>query len=131
MKASDDKMSAKLSIAGTYSSSQLETLITELLILRANLLPEVPLEPPKKSDDPALHTSNISVQDNPHWQARPLRDGRIRMYLRHAGLGWMVFNLPVDQACTFRDFLIVNTPKANPRGIDLFVQDVDDSGLPH
>ena len=112
MKLSDDKKSVSLSINGTLSTNELTTLIAKLAVVRANMLPEVPKEPPVKSDDGIM-----SVQDNPWLVIAKLKDNRIRFGLRNAGLGWLVFNIPSNQACSIRDYLIANT---QTRTSDLF-----------
>jgi len=82
------------------------------------------LEPPKPGDK-IREDIQLSVQDEPYIQSKLLRDKRIRLYLRNHGLGWLVFNLPVDTACALRDFLIANTPKESI-GQDFFLS--QDSG---
>jgi hypothetical protein len=42
MKISEDKKSISLSLNGTLSAHELTTLIAELAVGRANILPEVP-----------------------------------------------------------------------------------------
>jgi hypothetical protein len=129
VKVSDDKKTVKMSVDGTLSVTELETLIANLSVLRANMLPPVPFEPPKH-EDPSTDLLNVSVQDDPYLQARLLRDGRIRLWIRNHGLGWLVYNLPVNKACTLRDYLIANTPKSTP-GPNLLEDDFGDSGAPH
>lgn len=109
MKLSDDKKSISISVDGTLSTVEVETLIADLAFLRANMLPPVPFELPKPGD-PNSDLPNLSVQDDPYLSAKLLKDGQIRLWLRSFGLGWMVFNLPIERACALRDFLIANTP---------------------
>jgi hypothetical protein len=117
MKLSEDKKSVSLSINGTLSAHELTTLIAELAVVRANMLPEVPKAPPVKSDE------GMSVQDDPRLAIVKLKDDRIRFGFRNAGLGWVVFNIPSKKACSIRDFLIANT---QPSAGDLFINDNGD-----
>ncbi|SFI95488.1 hypothetical protein [Nitrosomonas sp. Nm34] len=59
MKISEDKKSICLSLNETLSAHELTTLIAELAVVRANMLPKVPKAPPVKSD------GSMSVQDDP------------------------------------------------------------------
>ncbi|SFI31050.1 hypothetical protein [Nitrosomonas sp. Nm34] len=104
MKLSDDKKSVSLSINETLSASELTTLIAELAVIRANMLPEVSMKPPIKRED-----GTASIQDNPRLAIARLKDNRIRFWLRNAGLGWLIFDIPSDQAGPIRDYLIANT----------------------
>ncbi|WP_430233243.1 hypothetical protein [Nitrosomonas communis] len=112
MKISEDKKSISLSLNGTLSAHELTTLIAELAVVRANMLPEVPKTPPVKSD------GSMSVQDDPRLVIVKLKDGKIRFGFRNAGLGWLVFNIPSKKACSIRDYLIANT---QPSASDLFI----------
>ncbi|SFM56284.1 hypothetical protein [Nitrosomonas communis] len=118
MELSNDKKSVSLSINETLSAQELTTLIAELAIVRANMLPEVPKNPPVKSDE------GMSVQDDPQLAVVKLKDERIRFGFRNAGLGWLVFNIPSNKACSIRDYLIANT---QPDASDLF-RNKDGSG---
>ncbi len=129
MKLSDDKKSISISVIGTLSTAKVDTLIADLAFLRANMLPPVQLEPPRPGDPNSDHP-NVSSQDDPSISVRLLRDGKIRFWLRNRGLGWMVFNLPVEKACAVRDYLIANTPKESP-GPNIFTEDFKSSGPSH
>ena len=78
---SENKKSVSLSINGTLSAHKLTTLIAELAVVRANMLPEVPNKPPVKSDE------GMSVQNDPRLVIVKLKDVRIRFGFRNAGLG--------------------------------------------
>jgi len=129
LKLSDDQKSVEISVSGALSATDVETLLADLMELRANMLPPVPEELPKPGTKGAA-LSNVSSQDDPYLSARLLRDGRIRLWLRNAGIGWMAFNLPVDKACTLRDYLIANTPEKSP-GPNLFADNFGEGGTPH
>lgn len=123
MVISDDKKTAQISINKTLTASEIETLISELAVVRANMLPPIPFEVPKATD-PDIDSSHVTVQDDPYVQVKLLKDNRIRIWLRSWGLGWMAFNLTQDNACTIRDYLIANTP--DNRKVDFFTD--HDSG---
>lgn len=129
MKISDDKKAATISINGAFSATQVETLIADLSVLRANILPPVPFEPPKPTD-PSGESLNVSAQDDPYLQARLLHDGRIRLWIRNHGLGWLVFNLPVEQARGLRDYLNANLPET-PSSPSLFDDELGGANAPH
>ena len=117
MKISEDKRSISLSLNGTLSAHELTTLIAELAVVRASMLPEVPKTPPVKSDE------GMSVQGDPRLVILKLKDERIRFGFRNAGLGWLVFNIPSKIACSIRDYLIANTQLS---ASDLFINDSGD-----
>ncbi len=121
MELSDNKESVTLSISGNLSTTEVETLIADLSVVRANMQPAVPFAQPKP-EDLNDDSANISCQDDPRLSVRLLHDGRIRLWLRNAGLGWMIFNLPINVACTIRDYLVANTPKTSD-GSNLFSKD--------
>lgn len=91
--------------AKTLSTADLETLIADLAEIRAGMAPEVSRTPP----GPAEAETNVSVHDEPAIQARLLRDGRIRLWIRNPGIGWLVFNLSHEQGVTLREYFIANT----------------------
>ena len=129
MKLTDDKKSVEISISGTLSAIEVETLIADLSEVRANMIPPVPFQvqnPGSTNSD----LPNVSAQDDPYFSVRLLRDGKIRMWLRNSGLGWMVFDLPVDKACAVRDYLIANTPQTSS-GRNLLAKDFGDSDTSH
>lgn len=114
-----------LQAAAVMAPADLETLIADLSSLRAGMPPPVAQTPPR----PGEQDQNISCQDEPAMQARLLRDGRIRLWIRNAGLGWLVFNLSREQAVTLREFLRANT---DPDAIPALFGDNDGEGqAPH
>lgn len=118
MKISSDLTRVHVSIDQELSARELESFISDLAEIRAQLTPPVPMDKPTKDDD-----VRVSVQERPTLIGIPLKDGRIRLWLRNHGLGWLCFNLSTDQATTLRDFLVKNT-QAAPTG-PLFAGDVD------
>ncbi len=98
-------MKSILDTARRLSTSELETLIADLAEIRAEKTPEVMRRPPQLTDEDI----RVIPQDDPTICARMLRDGRIRLWMRHSGLGWLVFHLNRDTSVTLRDFFIANT----------------------
>lgn len=129
MKLNTDKKTAAISIVGDLTTAQVEKLIADLAELRASMQPEVSVVPPGPG---GLSNDRVTVSlvDDPYLSARPLKDGRVRLWLRNGGLGWMIFNLSIEKACALRDFLIANTP-ASPGEHDLFRDGGGDSGPRH
>jgi len=126
---SADKQLAIVSIDRTLSAFELQTLIADLAVARAQMLPTVQFEPPGRRE-PAPDSLNVSEQDDPYLQAARLRDGRIRLWIRNQGIGWLAFNIPADKACGLRDYLIANTG-ANPSGSGLFQKQGSDPDTTH
>ena len=128
MKLSADKKSLAVSLNKTLSAKEVETLISDLSEFRANMEPPVPMERPRPDSDGAAE--RILMQDEPSIMAVPLKDGRVRFWLRNHGLGWLVFNFTVNQAVTLREFFIANTPDSD--GVpNLFTDDGSNQGSAH
>jgi hypothetical protein len=100
----DGRAKAQLTITGSYTADELETLIADLAVARANMNPPVPKTPPSPDQE-----KRISLWDDPSLSMRLLRDGRIRLWIMNPGIGWLVFNIPVNTACSMRDYLVANT----------------------
>jgi hypothetical protein len=94
-----------LDAARRLSASELESLISDLAEIRAEKTPEVMRRPPQLTDEDI----RVIPQDDPSIEARVLRDGRIRLWIRHGGLGWLVFNLSRQTNVVLRDYFIANT----------------------
>ena len=112
----EGKHSARISIDGTLTAVEIETLIADLAVTRAHMLPTVPDSPPGL-DDVIEEAHNLSVQENPRVVVARLSDGRMRFWVRNIGIGWLVFNLPVTGACAIRDYLLANTPAKGDPGL--------------
>lgn len=109
MQLSEDKKTLNLSLTTSLIASEVETLISDLAELRANMLPPVPFERPNPNDENS--PARLLVQNEPSFMAKLLKDGRIRFWLRNNGLGWLAFNFTINQAITLREYLNCNTPK--------------------
>jgi len=96
MQLTADKQHAELEIHGVYDASQLEDLINELAAVRAAMAPPIPATPParREGEDAAA----ARARGDPVVQVAVMRDGNTRFWVRHCGLGWFGFNLPVERA---------------------------------
>jgi len=112
MKLTENKTQAIVAVSGKLTAAEVETLISDLAELRAHMEPPVPFDEPIPEN--FKENQKISVQNNPYISLRLLRNRGIRLWLRHHGIGWMIFNIPTDKACAIRDYLIANTPEENP-----------------
>lgn len=106
MKINTDKTRVRLDINAELTAAQLESLISDLAMTRAKMVPEVCRERP--ATDLSRH---VSQQDDPDMEIVALGDGRIRFWIRHQGFGWFVVTLPAGKASAVRDYLIANTPE--------------------
>src|SRR3954449_6276591 len=95
MHLTSDKKHAELEIRGTFDVAQLELLIRELSAVRAEMEPPVSASPPAREGDDAAASR---ARGDPVVQVAVMRDGHTRFWVRHDGLGWFGFNLPVDRA---------------------------------
>ena len=126
MNLNDDKTRAVLSLSGSYTATQLEKFITELIVLRAQMKPPVPYDPPTRSTPADVM---VSHQSDPYVGFRRLRDGALRFWLRNAGLGWMVFDLPARKAEALRDWLVASKGKEGVA--DFFTRNRGEGEKPH
>ena len=104
MRVSEDKLSATVELSGTYGAEEIEGLIAKLSALRAQMLPAVPMAPGEanRERDPALGRAG----GDPCVQVAVMRDGLTRFWVRHEGLGWFGFNLPVERARTLAQYIL-------------------------
>ena len=103
MHVSQDNAVATLDITGDYGAEEVERLIQELSQLRAQMSPPVPMAPgAAPRDDPAASRAG----GDPCVQVAVMRDGMTRFWVRHEGLGWFGFNLPVDRARTLAQYIL-------------------------
>ena len=104
MHLTSDKRLAQLEINGAYDAAQLEILIRELSEVRAAMEPPIPKAPPARSD--GEDAAAIRAQGDPVVQVAVLRDGHTRFWVRHNGLGWFGFNLPVERASMLANVIL-------------------------
>lgn len=104
MRISDDKRSATLAVPpGPYTTAQLEQLIGQLAELRAHMSPAVPLQQPEPTDE-----TNVLVQDDPYFGVGVHQDGKLYIWARNMGIGWLLFRIPAAKAPGIRDYLVAN-----------------------
>jgi len=104
MHVSPDKQVATIDLHGSYCAEEMERLIEQLSALRAKMEPAVPMSPgdgPIERDPAAARAAG-----DPCVQVAVMRDGMTRFYVRHEGLGWFGFNLPVDRARTLAQYIL-------------------------
>lgn len=87
MRLAPDRASAELDLKGTFTADELEKLIADLAVLRANTLPQVP----RQADPSAQKPGAYSFQSDPDITLQLLPDLNFRFGLRHQGFGWMAF----------------------------------------
>src|SRR6476661_4820149 len=103
MNLSEDKLAATIDVRGTYDADGMERLIQELSQLRSQMSPAVPMSPGSAPrEDPAAARAG----GDPCVQVAVMRDGMTRFWVRHEGLGWFGFNLPVDRARTLAQYIL-------------------------
>lgn len=103
MNLSEDNAVATLDIQGAYRADEMERLIQELSRLRASMSPPVPMAPGcEPREDPAAARAG----GDPCVQVAVMRDGMTRFWVRHEGMGWFGFNLPVDRARTLAQYIL-------------------------
>ena len=104
MRVSEDKLSATIDVEGTYCAEEVEGLIGTLSALRAQMLPAVPMAPGCGMPDRDPAASRAA--GDPCVQVAVMRDGLTRFFVRHEGLGWFGFNLPVERARTLAQYIL-------------------------
>jgi hypothetical protein len=104
MRVSEDRLSARVDVQGSYCADEIELLIAKLSALRAQMLPAVPMAPGGQNGerDPAAGRAG----GDPCVQVAVMRDGLTRFWVRHEGLGWFGFNLPVERARTLAQYIL-------------------------
>lgn len=107
MRLNKERTVAELDIQGSLTVSEVETLISRLAELRANMLPPVADAPPSAQDQD-LDSHEISVQANPAVELRVLTEDRIRVWIRNLGIGWLAFDLAPDTAESLARFILSN-----------------------
>lgn len=100
----DDKLHALLNVSGKYTAAEIERLISDLSALRAEMSPPVPTAPPMNRCPEDAAASRAG--GDPCVQVAVMRDGLTRFWVRHAGLGWFGFNLPVERASTLASYIL-------------------------
>jgi len=111
MHLNDDQKRAELDVRGSFDAAGIEALITDLARLRARMQPPIPgTPPPREPEDVAA----ARAKGDPVVQVAVMRDGQTRFWVRHDGLGWFGFNLPVDRASQLASVILEMT--GHPEG---------------
>ena len=100
-----EALSALLSIADEMDAEALDTLISAMAEVRAKKLPAVASTRPTEPSD--IDTP-VTMENSPAMFAKLLKDGRVRLWARSSGFGWLAFNLPMEDARTLRDWFMAN-----------------------
>ncbi len=111
LQVTEDKQHAHLEVSGKYSAAEVERLILELSALRATMSPPVPAGPPGGCPEDAAASR---AGGDPCVQVAVMRDGLTRFWVRHSGLGWFGFNLPVERASTLANYILGLTTTNRP-----------------
>ncbi|HET9579560.1 MAG TPA: hypothetical protein VFP44_17135 [Usitatibacter sp.] len=112
MRISKDKLSATVELQGDYCADEIEELIRQLSALRAQMLPAVPMAPGDGNRDPVAGRAG----GDPRVQVAVMRGGVTRFWVRHEGLGWFGFNLPVERSRTLAQYILgLSTPREQAR----------------
>lgn len=101
MQLTDDKTVASLEITGTFDAVQLEALMRQLALLRAQMEPAVPGKRAELGDDGA-----VLVEDKPTLHIGLRRQGGFRLWLRHRGYGWLAYQLDERSATGMAAFVL-------------------------
>jgi hypothetical protein len=112
MRVSEDKLVATLELQGAYGAEELERLIADLSALRSQMLPAVPMTPGARFEGREEDPAAARAGGDPFVQVAVMREGVTRFWVRHCGLGWFGFNLPVDRARTLAQYILgIATPR--------------------
>ncbi|WP_454752179.1 hypothetical protein [Cupriavidus necator] len=93
-----------LNLRGRYSALELEYLIAELAEVRAHMNPEVPMAVPEPGQLGSI-LDKLTYEEYPEVSFAASRDGHVMLWLRNAGLGWLLFKLSHANAAKARAFL--------------------------
>lgn len=105
MNTTDDGKTIRLDINSTMTASQLETLMHELALARADMTPAVPGNRDTAIKDGSLAT----VEDGQSAVIAKRRDGGFRLWLRHRGFGWLAWEVEDRFARGMADYITENT----------------------
>lgn len=88
MKINEAKTHATIKIDGDLSTQQLEQLMRDLALLRAQMQPEVPATLQALNVD-----TNVLIEDQPALNIALRQIGGFRLWLRHKGYGWLAYQI--------------------------------------
>jgi hypothetical protein len=128
MHLSADKTRAILELEGTFDAAGVEDLILRLSAMRSAMEPPIPNTPPPASSEEDAAASR--AKGDPCVQVAVMRGGMTRFWVRHGGLGWFAFNLPVERANLLANY-ILETTNPGGHGMDLSSVRRRESDLTH
>lgn len=105
MKISDDSKTICLDIHASLDANQLDALLQELAMLRAEMTPAVPRS--KQAAD--QNGSPVSVENGQGAVIARRRDGGFRLWLRHRGFGWLAWEIDDRFARGLANYIVANT----------------------
>ena len=100
MKLNSSKTALQIAINGTYSAQEVDGLLRQLALLRADMAPEVPMTQ-KELDE----TAHVLMEDKPGLRIAELRQGGFRLWLRHRGYGWLAYQIDARTAAGAAKFI--------------------------
>ncbi len=98
---------AILDLADAMDGNELDVLISALAEIRKDKLPSVAKKKPSPTDPLTMDTT-VTMEDDPGILGVRLKDGRVRLWMRSSGFGWLAFSLPIENARTLRDWFADN-----------------------
>lgn len=129
MELNADGTRARIDVTGTFSATELESVIRRLAALRSRMTPPVP-HPFPKAGDPIPEDLRLLTESDPSFNMGRHPDGRFTMTLRSAGFGWLVYLIPVSSARSVLAYLRSVLPD-DQDGADHVGQDRSQGHLPH
>jgi hypothetical protein len=91
---------ATITLSGEFTAADLEDIIRELATVRSGMGPPVPQEPPPPNSE-----AELLPQPDALVRIRTRVNGGLRVWLRHAGFGWIPFELGPDEVVQIRDLI--------------------------
>lgn len=101
------QMHQLMAMAQALDAPSLDRLISALAEIRAGKQPPVSASRPNPNNESTTDTP-VTMEDSPSIQLKVLRDGRIRLWARSRGFGWLAFNLDMRDARVLRDWFATN-----------------------
>lgn len=101
MKLSADFTSAELDIHETLDATQLDALLRQLALLRAQMTPSVPATREELEES----NTNVLMEDKPALNIAARQDGGFRLWMRHRGYGWLAYQIDNLTAVGINNYL--------------------------
>lgn len=101
MELNGDKTEVHLAITGSLTAPELDALLRQLALVRADMAPAVVAT----RDDLEAAGTQVLIEDKPALVIRARRGGGFRMWLRHRGFGWCGYQIDDLTANTLADYI--------------------------